>query len=191
MESGLTAEAFSQLLSTLGASDDQAGERYEDLRRTLIRFFEWRSGPFPEELADETLTRVARKLTEGIKIRNIGSYCYEVARFVLLEAQKGKDSKRVPLDSEQFRSPNNTTEEADEKQLRLGCLDDCLKLLPQESRELILSYYNYDRSGQIDRRKTLAEKLGVKREALANRAQRLRDKLQHCVTACVRKKLAI
>jgi hypothetical protein len=31
----------------------------------------------------------------------------------------------------------------------------------------------------------LAERLGLNRETLANRAQRLRDKLERCVTRCV------
>ena len=37
MEVGLTAKAFAKLLDRLGADREQAGEKYEDLRRTLTR----------------------------------------------------------------------------------------------------------------------------------------------------------
>jgi hypothetical protein len=59
MEARLTANAFAKLLDCLSADRERAGEKYEDLRRTLIRFFEWRGAPFPEEHADETFNRIA------------------------------------------------------------------------------------------------------------------------------------
>jgi len=36
----------------------RAGARYEQLRQVLIRFFEWRGAPYPEEHADATFDRV-------------------------------------------------------------------------------------------------------------------------------------
>ncbi|MEJ7712917.1 MAG: hypothetical protein WKF84_24510 [Pyrinomonadaceae bacterium] len=72
-----------KLLNGLDADRERAGDKYEELRRILIRFFEWRGAPFPEEQADETFNRVARRLDEGVKIKNIGGYCYEVARLVV------------------------------------------------------------------------------------------------------------
>src|SRR5215472_15385239 len=101
MAETLTAENLTKLLDSLDADRERAGEKYEDLRRTLIRFFQWRGAPFSEEQTDEVFDRVARKLGEGVEIRNIGGYCYEVARLVLLEALKRKDSKRTSLDSAQ------------------------------------------------------------------------------------------
>ena len=59
MRTTLTSEAFDQLLDCLDANRERAGERYETLRRTLVRYFEWRKTPFPEEHADETLNRAA------------------------------------------------------------------------------------------------------------------------------------
>ena len=43
MPTGLSEKAFARLLDHLDAEGGLAGERYEDLRRTLLRFFEWRS----------------------------------------------------------------------------------------------------------------------------------------------------
>src|SRR3954469_15249507 len=98
MELELTAKAFTRLLDRLGEGREQAGEQYEHLRRAFIRFFEWRGAPFPEEHADETFNRIARKLDEGVEIKSVGGYCYEVARLVCLEALKGHESRRTPLD---------------------------------------------------------------------------------------------
>jgi DNA-directed RNA polymerase specialized sigma24 family protein len=192
MELGLTAKAFTKLLDRLGEDREQAGEKYEDLRRTLNRFFVWRGAPSPEEHTDETFNRVARKLDEGIEIKNIGGYCYEVARLVCLEAFKGHESRRAPLEEIRLEATvPDTTDDESVKEQRLTCLDDCLRALPLESRELITEYYADEKRGRIDRRKALAERLGLRRDALANRAQRVRDKLEQCVIQCCRKKSAI
>jgi len=191
MELGLTAKAFTKLLDSLGKNQEEAGEKYEDLRRTLIRFFEWRGAPYPEEHADESFNRVARKLDEGVEIKNIGGYCYEVARLVYLETLKGHESRRAPLEEIKLEATAHDTEDLAEQEQRLSCLDDCLRVLPTESQELITEYYSDERRGRIDRRKALAERLGLRRDALANRAQRVRDKLEQCVTQCLKTKLAI
>jgi len=192
MQTGLTADIFAKLLARLDPDSERAGERYEDLRRTLTRFFEWRNAPFPEDQTDEVFNRIARKLFEGVEIRNIGSYCYEVARLVCLEALKGKDSKRASFDSDNHDiAVVDRADEAREHDLRLACLEDCLNSLPIEHRELIVAYYQDDKRDRIERRKSLAASLGLQREALANRAQRLRDKLERCVKSCLPGKMAI
>ena len=114
---------------------------------------------FLKNTADETFNRVARKLAEGVKIKNIGGYCYEVARLVCLEAFKGHDNKRSPLEAIDLETTaSSTNEEALEKEMRLSCLDDCLRGLPDESRELILQYYRDDSRSRIDHRKALAQR---------------------------------
>lgn len=187
----LTATAFTKLLERLGEDQEQAGNQYEDLRRTLIRFFQWRGAPFPEEHADESLNRVARKLDEGIDIKNVGGYCYEVARLVYLESLKGNDSRRAPLEEINLETPAPNPDESAEREQRLTCLDHCLNTLPTDSHELITEYYSDEKRGKIDRRKALAERLGLRRDALANRAQRVRDKLEQCVIRCLKTKRAI
>ena len=192
MEAGLTADTFTSLLNCLDTDRERAGEKYEDLRRTLIRFFEWRGAPYPEEHADEALNRVARKLEEGVEIRNLAAYSYEVARLIFLETTKGNDSKSLSLESVKVDFVAvDMTDEVTEKERRLECLDDCLRTFPRDSAELILEYYRYEKSGRVERRRALAERLDLRRDALANRAQRVRDKLEHCVSGCLRKKLAI
>lgn len=185
----LTSQAFIKLLERLGDDEEQAAQKYEELRLTLIRTFEWRGAPFPEEHADETFNRLARKLEEGVEIRNINDYAYTVARLVWLEGLKGSDKRSAPLDEIQNEPiALDTSHEVREKEDRLDCLDDCLDALPYASRDLIMEYYVDEKRDRIDRRRDLAERLGLRRDALANRAQRLRDKLERCVTLCLKEK---
>ena len=186
MRAGLTAERFARLLDRLDVDRDRAGERYEDFRRRLTRFFEWRGAPFPEEHTDETFDRVARRLDEGIEITNISGYCYEVARLVFLETLKGHDRRHTQLEDTHFEAAVTMARDIEEKEVRMKCLDSCLVGLTAESREMIIEYYQDESRGRIDRRKALADRFGLRRDALANRAQRLRDKLQQCVAQCVK-----
>src|SRR5256885_4134102 len=96
MAAALTGEAFSKLLARLDPDRERAGEKYEDLRRTLIRFFEWRGAPFPEEQTDETFNRVARKLDEGIGIKNIGGGWPHTAGRCFFEGRYGAGRERDP-----------------------------------------------------------------------------------------------
>lgn len=182
----LTETAFEKLLAALGPDQAQAAEAYEALRRKLTRFFEWRGAPFPEERVDETINRVAKKLDEGVAVLNLAGYCNEVARFVLLESFKGPDRKLTPL--EDIDPPSYAPNEQVDEDPRLGCLDNCLNHLPTENRDLILEFYRDERRAKIDRRQTLADRLGISRDTLGKRAQRVRDKLEQCVKSCVRKK---
>ena len=187
MARGLNAESFARLLDHLDSDRGRAGERYEELRRTLVRFFEWRGAPFPDEHADETFDRVARRLVEGVAIKNIGAYCYEVARLVFLETRKGPHARNTTLEG--LDPPVNADAGGGiERESWLTCLDGCLAALPADGRELIVAYYRDDKRGRIITRRAMAEQLGLRAEALANRAQRLRDKLERCVTDCVRAK---
>ena len=190
MKASLTADTFDKLLACLDADREVAAEKYEDLRRVLIRFFEWRGAPFPEEHTDDAFNRVARKLGEATEIRNIGGYCYEVARLILHETFKSPERRHDSLDAAKVDLPVSTPEgDAEEKEMRLSCLDDCLATLPADGRDLIIEYYR--EVVQVDHRRALATRLGLRREALANRAQRLRDKLEQCVRRCLKRKSAI
>lgn len=189
MDARLTAESFSKLLVRLDQDPEQAGEKYEELRRKLIRFFEWRGAPFPEDHTDETLNRLTKRIDEGVAIKSLSSYSLEIARLVFLEALKGNDFKKGSLD--EINVAANSGDETRETEARLTCLDECLSTLTQNNRELIVEYYRDAKRDRIERRRALAERLGLNREALANRAQRLRDKLEQCVKRCLSRNLSI
>ncbi len=187
----LTENSFALLLKQLDTDSERAGEKYEDLRRMLLRFFEWRGASFAEERTDETLNRLARKLAEGVNVLETRAYAMQIARLVLLEAFKEKDARRADweeLPQEPAYNPQQHWLEEKNAERNLFCLRQCMLKFPDETRQLILAYYRHSGRKQIEHRAMLAVKLGVRREALANRVQRLRDKLAECVIHCVTQK---
>src|SRR5207253_6496842 len=60
----LRQEDFDRLLSWLDSDADLAGLIYEKIRRRLITILASRHCSIPEELADETIDRVARRVAD-------------------------------------------------------------------------------------------------------------------------------
>ncbi len=182
---GLTAGAFASLLSRLGPDAERAGVAYEHLRRALVSFFAWRGAPAPEDCADETLDRLAVRLDEGVTVDDVPRFARGIARLVLLERWRRPDARAVPLDEAGVRAAPVPAQSADDEVLS-RCLDRCLGELPPESRRLIVDYYGAgDGRQRIETRKRMAEALGVSESALRNRAQRVRDQLEACITRCM------
>lgn len=153
------------------------------MERKLQRFFEWNSFPNADELVDLTVNRVARKIDEGEKITNLNGYFRAVAKLIVKE--QNRLSNRFPQVEDPPEPPAPEPDEDLEKERRLKCLDDCLEKLPIESRTLILKYYSYEERNKIDRRKQLAESLGIPMNALRIRACRLRSSLETCMENCL------
>jgi RNA polymerase sigma factor (sigma-70 family) len=180
----LTAEAFAKLLACLDPHPDRAGEKYETIRQTLVKFFDWRGAHFPEDCADETLNRVTRKIDEGETIKDVPTYCHGVARMVFLETLKSPDRRRT--DFEELPPLAIAAPEPEDPDPRQECFHRCLHALPEDSRRLILQYYQDEKRTKINNRQALAERLGIPLNALRNRAQRVRDKLENCVQQCLK-----
>ena len=179
----LTEQAFARFLSCLAPDPDQAGTKYESIRHKLVKIFDWRGARFPEEYADETINRVARKLESGETIRDIPTYCQGVARLVFLESRKKAENRQVSLD--ELESIAQEHSDSDDDNGRRQCFDKCLNELPIESRQLILQYYEDEKRIKINNRQALADLLNIPLSALRNRAQRIRDKLELCTTRCM------
>src|SRR5262245_3340306 len=187
-ERDLTPEAFTKFLAILDPDPDVAGGKYEELRRQLIKFFEWRGALFQDELADETLNRLARKIDEGEEIeKNVIALSLGIARFVFLETLKRPDNRRTEMkELSTVAAPPERREEDDD--LWTVCLRECLLGVSDENRALIIEYYQDEGRARIDDRKILAARLGLSSNALFSRAKRTRDKLEECVTRCVKRK---
>jgi DNA-directed RNA polymerase specialized sigma24 family protein len=178
----LTAEAFAQLLRWLAPDPERAGEKYEQIRRGLIKIFRCRGSAIPEELADEAINRVAGKVIE-IATGYVGEpayYFYAVADKIYLEYFRTASAQLRPLPAE-IATKNHSSEEIE---LKYECLEECLDKLPRLGREIIHMYYGHDRAGRekIDRRKKLAERLGIGTNILWLKAHRIRQNLKKCVT---------
>ena len=182
----LTEEAFAKLLAHLDPDKDRAGDRYETLRLTLVKFFDWRGAHFPEECADETFNRIARKIDSGEIIRDVATYCHGVARLILLETFRHPEHKKVSLEAvSAVHTPTSSPEENNQQR---ECFEQCLSSLPEESRGLILEYYESEKRGKIDNRLSLTERLGIPLNALRSRAQRVRARLEQCVNRCMKQR---
>ena len=100
----LSREAFERLLDFLDSDRELASEKYRELHRRLTALFEWRSCSSPEELADETFNRVARKLAEGLEIRTEEPirYLRGVAFNIIREDRKRAVRQREALDDYRY-----------------------------------------------------------------------------------------
>jgi DNA-directed RNA polymerase specialized sigma24 family protein len=180
----LTSQALDKLLDHFSAKREEAGRQYEMMRVKLVRYFEWRSCPLSEDLADETINRVARRIDEGENVFNLHGYFSTVARLVFMESLRERERTSVPLD-EIPEMPAEQPFEDDQRDARLRCLDHCLNKLPVESQTLILKYHHDEKRAKIDRRRQLAEGLGIPLNALRIRAHRIRTALEKCVRDCL------
>jgi DNA-directed RNA polymerase specialized sigma24 family protein len=181
----ITAAGLARLLLRLDPDADRAALEYERLRRALVKFFDWRGGWPPDECADETLDRLARKLEDAV-VADIGQYARGVARLVLLERRRQPAFSRIDADPElvgvRAAMPPEGGDEDDD--LR-DCFDRCLDVFPADSRALVIDYYEGERTTKIVNRRQLAATLGLSDNALRSRVQRLRDRLEQCVHECV------
>jgi DNA-directed RNA polymerase specialized sigma24 family protein len=184
----LTSEAFDLLLLAFDADREAAGQKYEIMRRKLSEFFEARGGDAPPDHADETINRVARRISEGEEIQDLKSYFYGVARLVWLEALRSGDKQLTPLELAPTPIAANTEELEVERQQRedcLTCLETCLAQLSAPNRTLIIEYYQEEKGLKIEHRKRQAEKLNTTLNGLRLRASRIRSELTQCVHSCV------
>jgi DNA-directed RNA polymerase specialized sigma24 family protein len=165
----LTQEALDQLLRALGSEPDAAGRRYELLRRKLIDLLRWHRSENPEELADETLNRLARRMVQGEPVEKIESYALGIARMLLKETARRREQRETAL--REIQGLRTCEAEASEM---LEAFERCFEALPDSSRALIARYYGGDRAA-------LARELGLTLNAMRARALRIRRRLYQCV----------
>ena len=188
----LTPGAFRRLLDWLDEGTDSGGQRYLEMRRRLVLYFDRKNCLAPDELADETLNRVTRRLEEegAITSDTPAHYCYIVARYVFLEWLR-RQEQTSPLDDAltgpalaQALAQPGPGGAPDDEEKRLECLERCMQKLEPEHRQLIVDYYSGQQRAKIDNRREMAARLGITVNALSIRAFRLREKLEACVRKC-------
>lgn len=179
----LDESTFNKLLECLGRDRLSAGEKYEQLRRSLIKYFNWRGSQQAEVDADETIDRLARKLYEGSEFEDIYTYALGMARLVALESLRTQE-KAQKL-SERLPSLASDSEADEDAGKRVACFDNCLANLSADKRELIVQYYQGDKGTKIVNRQCLAEQLGMPINRLRIQAHRIREKLEACLKNCL------
>lgn len=173
----LTQESFDQLLAWLDPERERAGRKYEEIRRKLIKIFLNRGCQTAEELADETINRVAKRVVDIAPTYSgdPARYFYGVAQKVLREyLRKPPVAIALPAAS------------AAEREAEYQCLEECMEQLSPQNRDLVLRYYQADKRTKIENRKELAQRLGIPLNALRIRACRLRATLLECIQQCLK-----
>lgn len=187
-----TADSFRRFLAFLDNGIESNGGSYLEMQRRLAGYFARKGCAEPEELADETLNRVSRRLDEegSIEVDKPARYCYITARFVFLEEKRAVKVNNVAFEESGIqihRHARQNTSDADElekKEKMLECLDECTSKLGERNRGLILDYYFGNQGVKIRNRSSMAERLGISLNALSIRACRIRRTLESCVGKC-------
>jgi DNA-directed RNA polymerase specialized sigma24 family protein len=175
----LSLASFSDLLRWLDSDYEKAAEKYETIRNLLIKVFASRGFDNPEDLADDTVDRVASRAAELIE-KYVGdpvTYFYGVARAVMLGALRHPAHDLIPA---AIAGDESVSDQA------YGCLEKCLEQLSDTNRDLILQYYAFEKENKLDNRKELAQSLGISPNALRLRVHRIRQGLENCVRSCLK-----
>jgi DNA-directed RNA polymerase specialized sigma24 family protein len=189
----LSKDALQRLLNWLDGGANSDGHAYVEIRRRLRDYFARKNCLPDEDLADETLTRVARRLEEeGItRGETPARYCYIVARFVFHEHLRENKAHPMVTDVSGDVAPQpsalsaaDAAEAAGTQEKLLACLQKCLQELDPLNRRIITRYYIGTARVKIDNRRGLAESLGLSLNALTVRASRIRTRLDACVRRC-------
>ena len=183
----LTEGNFNSLLGWLHPNREQAGKIYEEIRSSLIKGFRSHGCTVPEDLADETINRVTRKLPEFMQTYEGApvKYFYRVAYYIYLEYQRGQpEMAPLPEDMSQHEVDEVNVE------LEYECLEECMQQLTPRNRELVSQYYQGEKSVKIRLRKELAEQLNTNLPMLRLQAHRIRVSLKKCIQNCMDKKAA-
>ena len=193
----LTGPALDKLLAYLDPDLNEAGRKLLDIRRRLQKFFECNRCPDPDELVDMTIDRGARRIDEGVEVRELPSYLTQIARFVLKEHWTSPQKKMDEIEDEGSGSllvaptVDDARNEKEEQEERLECLEKCSgKLVPVERQRVIDYYYEQGRA-KIDKRKRMAADLRITLGNLRVRMHRTRERLEECILDCLSNKKRI
>lgn len=176
----MTPEQLEALLRALNPDREKAGERLEEIRRRLIRFFEWRGSQRPEELTDITIDRVADQLNRDLILRS-DPYAYfcGVARLVSLEDVRREARETRARTLQPWPPGGNPGDAEDDLDPRLEHLRHCLSALTAEQRDLVLRYHQGEQ--RIQDRKRLCQEHRIEMNALRIRVHRIRRKIETCI----------
>ena len=153
----LTISAFDKLLDWLSPDRANAGAKYEQIRRRLIRFFASRGADNAEDLADTTIDRVAKRVEQVAG--NICGRSSDVllrtcpARVFGICAKKRISVKLSPVSIETPSLEFDDTESGT-IELQHRCLSRCLEILSNYDRELVLQYYSGEGQAKIKLKET-------------------------------------
>lgn len=174
------SDNFEKLLSWLAPDRERAGEKYEQIRKTLLDYFRRRNASDPSSLADEVFVRVTRRVADvaGDFEGEPSRYFLAVARRVIAEWWRRPVEADLPAEIPVFLD----AEEGQRKELALECLERCWERLPADERDALYRYYVGRPPLTLqENRKQLAADLGLTMNALRVTTHRLKVRLRPCI----------
>jgi len=201
-------ELLAGLRAALDPDAERAGRKCLLLRRKLVSFFEWWGVDSPDARADETLLAVAWKLTDSAPPQNVPASCLAIARTILLtQQQAGAAPATAPATTTEEATTTLGTAAAEATpaaaatpaappapatpapapfaELDLDALasafENGLDALPDETRDIILTYYAGSQPHAMAAKEELANRLGLPLNQLRIRAHRSRSQLEQSV----------
>lgn len=180
-----------------GSGRDAVAEaRCIEIRRKLACFFAARGCPDGDDLAVETLLRVAGKCghVDRRGFTDCIGYFYGVARNVLHEWQRRVSAEtegRASLRAEVKRLPVPDASVWAETELVHRCLASCLSKVGQQARQLLLSYYSESGAAKIDHHRALADSAGKSVNSLRIEVHRIRKAVRECLFERLRNETAV
>ncbi len=171
----LTQSNFEMLLKWLSEDREIAGYKYETIRFKIKKFFYAKGCTHAEELADETIDRVIKKI-DFLQKNYVGEpvlYFQGVARKVFLEYTRKVDENELPPNLADNRQLNNQ-----EIENLYFCLDESLKQIPADQRDFILEYYSGAKDDKIRRCRRVSQNQNISPEAIRVQVHRIKIKLQ-------------
>lgn len=197
-KSGLSKEAFDNLLAWLNADRERAGEKYATLHQKLVTVFLSRGFSPAEKHADEVFNRIARRLADPDGNRTIQTddpekFALGVARkMIAFEGDRRPEAKETSFEGwmqDGGERPSGDPEEeyvvAQEGKQKKRCFKGCWAGLTEDERALLTAYYEFE--GQTDHplHRELAKQLGITEGSLRSRISRTKKKLSDCVQDCM------
>jgi hypothetical protein len=176
----MSPEEFGQLLAWFAPDRDAAAKMYLAAHKNLVRFFQFNFCNRPEDLTDEVMNRVAKKvppLREGLDhIAVLRGF----ARNVLKEYKRSPDWHLEDLTGEE-PAPVVKASGIDDAEIRSRNLQTCLAALPEPDGQLLVEYHKYEPSAKITHRRAMAKARQMTPNALRLKISRLKSTVEDCV----------
>jgi hypothetical protein len=170
---------FTKFLEFLSPDPDEAGQRYLQLHHQLVGFFTRREDVDPDEAADLTLDRAAKKIAEGADVPEIKPFCFGIARYIKMERARA-DWRITEAAREFMRVILDRSDEELERIYR--SLLPCFEQLSADEKELMIGYCHILQGREkAEERRRLAERRKSTMLGLRMRVTRIRTALEKCV----------
>jgi hypothetical protein len=140
--------------------EEAAVERYRRLHGRLVLFFMRHRSYHPEDLADQVVNRLARKLSDGLSIGNIEAFALGMARLVVREEQ-AQSLRERNCHLELCRNESVVQRTFNERENSYQWMENQLATLPVSQRSMLERYHEGEGIRRIRERQKLAEEMGL------------------------------